>query len=242
MYQLLRFLVLFVISFGASAALDPALETRLSSKIEQQTRLQVLAIKPAALPGIYLVETNAGLLYISADGKYLVQGTVYNLDAGLRNETEESLKSIRIATMQSLAESSIEYKAKDEKYVVSVFTDITCGYCRKLHREMSQLNELGITVRYLAFPRQGLNTQNHKDMDAVWCANNPQQAMNNAKAGQSIAASSCDSPVQSHYLAGQKLGINSTPNIILADGSLVRGYQPAQALAAQLAKLAQASR
>lgn len=212
-------------AFGADS------QDEVTAKIEAQLGFDVLAVADAPVTGLYQVTTDKGLFYISKDGKYLVQARIYNMDAGMRNETEVALSSLRLEGISVFDDSAIEFTAEDEKHTITVFTDITCGYCRKLHREIEQYNDLGITVRYLAFPRAGLNSQGFRDMVSVWCADDQRQAMTDAKAGEEVQAQSCKNKVAQHYQFGQQIGVNGTPNIILPDGSLIPGYQPAKAIA-----------
>ncbi|WP_414829830.1 bifunctional protein-disulfide isomerase/oxidoreductase DsbC [Alteromonas sp. H39] len=202
-----------------------------TAKIESKLGFDVIAVADAPVEGLYQVTTNKGLFYISKDGKYLVQARIYNMDAGMRNETEVALSSLRLDGISAFDDSAIEFTAENEKHTITVFTDITCGYCRKLHREIETFNDLGITVRYLAFPRSGLNSQGFKDMVSVWCAEDQQQAMTDAKAGENVKAQTCKNKVAQQYEFGQQIGVNGTPNIILPDGSLIPGYQPAEAIA-----------
>ena len=132
------------------------------------------------------------------------------------------------------ADGVIEYKAKDEKYVVNVFTDPTCGYCRKLHNEMQDYNNAGITVRYLAFPRGGVGSETYLQMQHIWCTKDSRGAMDAAKDGDKVKPAMCANPVKQQYELGQSFGINGTPAIILPNGRLIPGYQPAKALLAQL--------
>ncbi|NMH60428.1 bifunctional protein-disulfide isomerase/oxidoreductase DsbC [Alteromonas ponticola] len=192
--------------------------------------LQVEAIADAPVEGLFQVTTAQGLFYVSDDAKYLFQGRIFNLDEGMRNETEVAMSQVRLNAVKKLEDSVIEFKAKNEKYVVHVFTDTSCGYCRKLHNEMGQYNDKGITVRYLAFPRAGLNTQNHQELESVWCAKNPQKAMTDAKSGDRIETKNCASGVAEHFALGQKLGVTGTPAIILPSGMMLPGYQPADML------------
>lgn len=196
------------------------------NKIETNLGMKVSAIGDAPIQGLLQVETDKGLFYSSPDAKYFMQGRIYNLDEGMRNETEVTLTEMRHQGMDKFKDSTIEFKAKNEKYVVDVFTDITCGYCRKLHNEISEYNNLGITVRYLAFPRGGLNSQTYQDMVSVWCADDPQKALTNAKGGDGVAPKTCANQVAQQYQFGQSIGVNGTPNIILPDGSMIPGYQP----------------
>ena len=131
----------------------------------------------------------------------------------------------------------IEFKAPKEKYAVHVFTDISCGYCRKLHSELQSYLDAGITVRYLAFPRGGLESDTFNSLQSVWCAKDKQKAMNEAKGGAEIAAAKCDSPVAKQFELGHSFGINGTPAIILPDGSIIPGYQSAAQLQQALAQL-----
>lgn len=199
-------------------------------KIQSTIGMKVSSIADSPIAGLLQLETDKGLFYSSEDGKFLLQARVYNLDEGMRNETEVALSKMRLAGVEEFKDSVIEYKAKNEKYVVDVFTDITCGYCRKLHGEMALYNDLGITIRYLAYPREGLQGATYKNMVSVWCATDPKTAMNEAKNGQSVVAKNCATKVAEQYAFGQQVGVNGTPNIILPDGSLIPGYQPPKML------------
>lgn len=206
-------------------------------KVQSTLGMKITSIADSPVAGLLQLETDKGLFYSSKDGKFLLQARVYNLEEGMRNETEIALGQMRLAGVDEFKDSVIEYKAKNEKYVVDIFTDITCGYCRKLHGEMSLYNDLGITIRYLAYPREGLGGQSYKNMVSVWCAENPQKAMDNAKGGQSVTPKSCETKVDEQYAFGQKIGVNGTPNIILPDGSLIPGYQPPKMLEQALKSL-----
>ncbi|MEP4888994.1 MAG: bifunctional protein-disulfide isomerase/oxidoreductase DsbC [Aliiglaciecola sp.] len=209
--------------------------TKTKQKLENKLGLKVLAIGDSPVPSLAQVSTNQGLFYTSEDGKYLVSGRIFNVDAGMRNETDIKLSELRLEGVADFSdEDVIEFKAKDEKYVINVFTDITCGYCRKLHREIDDYNEKGITVRYLAYPRGGLNTQTYYDMVAVWCADDKQSALTAAKTGADVNGTTCSNKVADEYAFGTRVGVNGTPNIILPDGSLVGGYMPADALLQKL--------
>lgn len=213
----------------SSVQVDDFADTR--AKIESKLGMKVNAIGDAPVPGLLQIETNKGLFYTSEDGKYFLQARIYNLDEDMRNETELALTDMRLAGIEEFTDSVIEYKAEKEKYVVNIFTDITCGYCRKLHKQMDEYNDLGITVRYLAFPRGGLNNASYLNMVSVWCAENPQKAMTDAKNGGAIPSKKCANQVAKQYAFGQKIGVSGTPNIVLPDGTMIPGYQPPKQLA-----------
>lgn len=227
-----KFLIVssLVVTSLLSITAHAADEAAIREKLTDMLGLEVDTFADSPVPGLVQVSTNRGLFYISDNGEFLLQARVFNINENMRNETEVALSSLRLKGVKEMASSAITFKAKEEKHVIDIFTDITCGYCRKLHNEIGELNDNGVTVRYLAFPRAGLNSETYQDMVSVWCAANPQKALTDAKAGEEVASASCKNKVAEQYRLGQKLGVNGTPNIILPDGSLVPGYQPAELL------------
>ncbi|AXR05445.1 bifunctional protein-disulfide isomerase/oxidoreductase DsbC [Salinimonas sediminis] len=203
-------------------------------KLENQLGLKVRAISEAQIPGLLQVTSDKGLFYISDDGRYFMQARIFDMDNDMANVTENALAEMRLDGVKKFSDSAIQFNAKDEKHVITVFTDITCGYCRKMHKEIEQLNALGISVHYLAFPRSGLATPVYDDMVSVWCAKDPKQALTAAKQDKKVAQASCDNNIAEQFEFGQSIGVNGTPNIILEDGTLIPGYQPAGVLAQAL--------
>ncbi|MFC3031106.1 bifunctional protein-disulfide isomerase/oxidoreductase DsbC [Pseudoalteromonas fenneropenaei] len=188
-------------------------------------------IRPSPIAGLLTLITDKGVLYGSPDGQYLMQGTLLDIDKRV-NLTEDALSDVRKDGVAEFTDSMIVYKAANEKHQITIFTDITCGYCRKLHRELQDYLDAGITVRYLAFPRGGLRGDGYEDLRNVWCAKDAAKALTEAKAGNAVAkVENCQAPVAEHYQLGQSFGISGTPAIILEDGTMIPGYQPAASLA-----------
>jgi thiol:disulfide interchange protein DsbC len=188
------------------------------------------------IDGVIEVGYGTNIFYVTKDGRYLFNGEMFDLSTRT-NLSEKRLSRARKATLDGVDESSmIVYKAKGkEKHVITVFTDIDCVYCRKLHKGMDEINQLGITVRYLAFPRAGLNSPSYYKAVSVWCAKDRNKAMDDAKNLGKLPGSRCDnSPVKDELELGKKLGVTGTPGIILSDGRLMPGYLPPQKLAAML--------
>nr|WP_228704339.1 DsbC family protein [Marinobacter daqiaonensis] len=203
--------------------------------------LVVSGVSESEVPGLYEVRTNnREMIYATEDGEYILAGELLQLtDKGIVNVTERARAGERADTMAEFGDDGvIRYPADGEqKAVVSVFTDIDCPYCRKLHDEMDRINELGITVDYYAFPRSGPGTPSFAKYESVWCADDQQAAMDKAKAGEKIADRSCDNPVEAQYDLGRRVGVTGTPAIVLEDGNVVRGYVPAEQLAEGLGLL-----
>ncbi len=201
------------------------------TKIESTLGLEISAVDDSPIPGLIQLVTDRGVFYASKDGTYFLQAKIFNLDENMHNETEKVLSELRLKGISEFQDSTIEFKAQDEKYVVYVFSDITCGYCRKLHNEIAKYNNLGITVRYLAFPRAGIVSKTGNEMMSVWCSENKQEAMSAAKAGDQvlveefISTKMCAKNVEKHYKFGLKVGVTGTPNIILPNGAMI-SYQP----------------
>jgi thiol:disulfide interchange protein DsbC len=194
-------------------------------------------VTPSAAPGIYQVQKGQDFGYVTSDGRYLIHGDMIDLVTG--EEITEQLRgdSRKALISQFGPDEVIEFAPKNPKYFITVFTDVDCGYCRKLHSEMAQYNAQGIGVRYLFYPRSGPNTPSFQQAQAVWCSADRREALTAAKRGVHInTPSNCPNPVQRQYDAGDALGVNATPTLVLPDGELVRGYVRADALAARLAQ------
>lgn len=222
---------------GGFASAEQTPETLATEKFEKLLRMSVLSVADSPVDGVLQVMTERGLFYVTEDAKFLLHGRIYNLDEGMRNETEEALSVVRVAGLEKFKDDVIEFKAKDEKYAITIFTDITCGYCRKLHNQIDDYNAKGITVRYLAFPRGGLGSQSYDDLVSIWCATDPQAAMTNAKAGGSVSSKECETSIAEQFAFAQQVGISATPSMIMADGSLEPGYRPPEQLLQVLAAL-----
>ncbi|MBA6230807.1 MULTISPECIES: bifunctional protein-disulfide isomerase/oxidoreductase DsbC [unclassified Colwellia] len=209
---------------------------KLKAKLTLMLGLEIDVIKPSAMPGLVELVTNQGLFYASADGKFFIQGKLYGLGGKVVNYSEESLAQVRLDGMDKFADSMIVYPAKNEKHVVTVFTDITCGYCRKMHEQMDEYNDKGITVRYLAYPRSGVKdrtgqySQGFKDLRSIWCHEDPADALTKAKMGSNVAQRICDKPIEDEFNFGRQVGVSGTPAVILENGMMLPGYQEPDAL------------
>lgn len=188
-------------------------------------------ITPSPMEGVSEVLIGPRLMYISNDGKYLLQGSL--IDLKTRTDiSEERRNGIRMDALKELGEDKmIVFPAKEQKHTITVFTDIDCGYCRKLHGEMDKYNEEGITVRYLMFPRAGIDSPSFKKAVTVWCSKDQLDAMTRSKSGENLPNASCDNPIKEEYELGQLLGVQGTPAIIMEDGAMLPGYVPAARLA-----------
>ena len=197
--------------------------------------------KSNSIPGLYEVLVGTEVFYVTADGQHALRGDIYDLKKGKTNLTELSRANVRKSYIEKVnAEEFIEYAPKnaDTKYYLYVFTDVDCGYCRQLHAEIPQLHQMGIAVRYLAYPRNGVATKAGKKMRDVWCSARPQLAMDYAKKGRDLPAApeACQDPLRSHYLLGNILGVDGTPFLMFDNGRAIPGYQPPPQLQEKLRK------
>lgn len=225
-------LVWFALLGGVQAAEDhAAVRKALAAVIPDATPD---AIRPAPLPGLLEVTYGPQVLYISEDGRFLVQGHV--IDLGTRTDvTEQRQGQLRNVVLAALGEDKmVIFPAAKPRHTITVFTDIDCTYCRKLHSEIKEINELGITVRYLFFPRSGPNTESYYKAQSVWCADDRRQALTDAKAGQKLPRATCDNPVDEHMKLVRQFRLQGTPAIVFEDGRVIPGYVPAKKLAAML--------
>ena len=211
-------------------------ETARKNISKQFKSVKAKDIKPSPIPGLYQVSMPPRLFYISADGRYLVDGDL--IDMSSKENISQNLRNNSIVTaIDSMGEDSMIVFGKETlKHTVTVFTDIDCGYCRKLHNEVKKYNALGVRVRYMAYPRAGIGSGAFKKAEAVWCSKDKEKAMTQAKNGTVPKSEKCDNPVAQHYALGNMIGIRGTPAIVLADGTIVPGYIPAARLSEALNK------
>ncbi len=189
------------------------------------------SIEPTPLPGIYEVSYGSTIFYFNKDASIMLRGDIIDVKNRV-NLTEQKRGAARGKLLNSMDESKmIIFPAKNEIAKVTVFTDIDCPYCVKLHREMKDYNNEGITIRYMAYPRAGLGSRSYQKAVNVWCADNPAQAMTDAKEGKTLPNKTCDNPVADQYQLGQALGVQGTPAMFLEDGTSLPGYVPAKRLA-----------
>lgn len=187
-----------------------------------------IKISNTPVPRLKRVTTPRGVFYVTEDGKYLTEGPIYDMS---KKTPVNIANSENVKLIASIDKNAIVYKAKNEKYVVSVFTDYTCSYCKKFHEEIDQYLDAGISIHYFAFPRKGLNSEVAKNMQSIWSVRDRKTAFDNAyKTGSVSPASSMIPYIQMQYTVGVKLGISGTPAIVLPNGQLVGGYVPVEQL------------
>jgi thiol:disulfide interchange protein DsbC len=182
------------------------------------------SIKPSVIPGYREVAIAGRIVYVTADGKYLMQGSL--IDLGTRNNlTEASEAVLRRAVLDAVPrDRRIIFAPAKPKYRITVFTDIDCGYCRKMHTQIADYMKAGISVEYLFFPRAGIGSESFTKAVNVWCAPDRRKALTDAKADRKVEKRTCANPITMDYALGQKIGVDGTPAIYAADGTQLGGY------------------
>lgn len=225
MFGKFLFVVLFLINAQVSVADSKSITESLRNAIPG---LAIKNIQETPIKGVYQVETSSGeVLFSSSDGRHFLTGDMYSVDGSkLLNLSEAKREEDRIVKINMIEnDQKIVFPASGErKGAITVFTDIDCGYCRKLHQEVPELNAMGVEVSYLAYPRAGINSESYKKYVSAWCADDKLEAMTKAKNGQTLANRSCDNPVANQFNLGREIGISGTPAIILDNGTLIPGY------------------
>ena len=216
-------------------------ETEIVTKINQvlPAGMSVKGIKQSQVDSLFVVDIgDLQPIYASKDGNFFLYGEMYAIKNGeLLNTTKQEISLNRKAILDSeLSEKDfITFAATDEKHVITVFTDVDCGYCRKFHGEIEDYNAQGITVNYVAFPRSGLESESYNKIVSAWCSSDPKGTLTALKEGRDPALKLCqDHPVEDHYLLGQRIGITGTPAIISSSGDLLPGYLPPMELLKKL--------
>ena len=206
------------------------------SKLEKNLRnldsnVSITGMKETPVPGILELEINGSqIVYASEDGNYVLTGQLMDISQGeADNLTEKSRRAIRAKLLSGVDTGSlITYEAEGAaRAEIYIFTDVTCGYCKNFHKQIDSINESGITVHYLAFPRAGFNTPAGKLMETAWCSESPQEALTEIKASGKNTTNqitSCHTPIEEHYRMGISMGVNGTPYILTAEGRNLGGY------------------
>lgn len=235
--RLISCLLGFLVSWPAMSDTEAVDAVRFA--LQENSKLPVEEVVVSQMPGLYEVLLSDGtVLFTDKTGSYFIVGDLYqatgrnlvNLSDIRRNDMRKNL----IAGIDEADMVVFSPKPGHKKTAITVFTDIDCGYCRKLHQEIPELNRMGIEVRYLAYPRAGLESESYDKIVSAWCADDQRSALTRAKSGQKIESRSCANPVAEHYALGGVVGVTGTPSIIFEDGRLLPGYLPAERLAQQL--------
>jgi len=219
---------------AGDASIDTDEEQNVINKLQQAVpQIPMVGIQKSELTGLYEVTLGNGQrIFVSEDANYFVVGDLFQLtDKGLVNLTDakrDRVRADRIAAIDS--SDKITFSPETKKASITVFTDVDCGYCQKLHREMASYLDAGIEVNYLAYPRAGVGSSSYDKIVNAWCADDKKDAMTRLKAGGSVESKSCENPVAEQYQLAIDLGIRGTPAIILESGKLVSGYHPASKL------------
>ncbi len=230
---------LFAIGLAALACTAHADDSRARAAIASLVpNATIDSISEAVLPGFYEVVLSGQILYVSEDGKYLMQGMLYDIE-GRTDLTENSRATLRRTLLKEVnPKNMIKYGPDKPKHAVTVFTDIDCGYCRRMHAEIAQYNALGIRIDYLFFPRAGAGSESWQKAVSVWCSDDRQQALTDAKAGKAIDRKECSNPIEDDYAFGHRIGVTGTPMVFAADGTQLGGYVAPDQMLQRLDQLA----
>jgi len=237
MVALVALMSVMVVSAGTPVAKDVA-DTIIAKLRLARPDIPIASVEHSPVEGIYRLDMGrGGVVYASANGDFIFTGKMLGVEPGQFVDVQEvSMRPIRKKKLADVALSDmVVFPALGErKAYISVFTDVDCGYCRKLHKEIPELNASGVEVRYLAFPRAGIGSRSHKKIASAWCSDDRLDAMNRLKRGEAIPEIDCQTPVAMQYNLGNEIGVTGTPAIVLADGTVLPGYMPAEALISRL--------
>ena len=240
-------LACFICAAGQAAQAAPADQPAdprafLLKRLPAGSKLEDLRASP--IPGLYEFMQGADVSYLTSDGKFFLDGNIYDMDSR-ENLTEGLRTRARMTMINAVPESEmLIFSPKNPQYTITVFTDVDCGYCRKLHSEMAELNRLGVRVRYMFYPRTGPNTESWKKAEVVWCSADRNEALTRAKAGVHLDMNKicAQNPVAREYALGQSIGVRGTPAIVTESGDYISGYMPPHELLQQLKDLQLAKR
>jgi thiol:disulfide interchange protein DsbC len=239
-----RVVMLLALCAGAPIPAQQQVAPQQAATPQADPRAEIAAHIPGAradelratpVPGIYELTRGTEIAYVTVDGKYAFSGDLYELSSN-NNLTEQHRRELRVKRMAAFPESEmLIFGPRSPKYTVTVFTDVDCPYCRKLHSQMAEYNRLGVRVRYLLYPRTGPNTVSWTKAEQVWCSADRNDALTRAKLGQELKAKPCaNNPVARSYALGRDFALEGTPAIIMPNGEMLPGYVPPDVLVQHL--------
>jgi len=229
--------ILFALSASVNAGADPGVTTAIKNSLKTVLPdLEVSRVELSQIPGLYIVTIGAEVFYVSADGKYLLRGDLIDL-VSKTNLTESERAVERVAMLRAIPPGDyIEYGPDDPRHTIYVFTDITCGFCQRLQADVDEINNKGIAIRFLAFPRSGPGTESFRQMESIWCAEDRHTALTDAMIGIGVTEANCQNPVHENFALGQAMGVRGTPAIYTLEGKYLAGYMPPDELLQTLAQ------
>jgi len=227
-----------LVATAFAATVDEASAGMIEEKVRTLApNAKTIAISETPIDGLLQVQINSDIVYITSDGQYLVQGQIMDIESRA-NITDNAKSGIRMGLLEDLKQDEqITFSPVEPKYDLLVFTDIDCGYCRKLHDQVAEYNEEGIAIHYLAFPRAGIGSDSYDKFVSVWCADDQQAALTLAKNGADPEPQKCPNPIADQYELGREIGVTGTPALVTADGTLIPGYMPPAQLRERLESL-----
>ncbi len=210
---------------GTALAADDS--ERLRKLLEQRLQdIQISSIKPSQIAGLYEVTFGTRTALVSADGRYMLVGDLIDLESG-RNLTASNRAGLIAGAIEAMGESKMIVFGPDRpRRTLTVFTDVDCPYCVRLHQQVPALNQAGVKVRYLLYPRAGKGTETYRRSVAVWCAKDRRASIGTAKAGGKLDMKDCANPVDEHLKLGAAVGVEGTPTLVLEDGRVLPGFVP----------------
>ena len=231
------FFILLLFSFSSFGATNKDdIEKKITSILPPGSKIE--SIQPSEIPDLYKVfYGDVQPIYVSSNGSFFIYGEMFKIERNkIINLTNNEIENQRSKIINSISESEfISFPSEDEIFSIAIFTDVDCTYCRKLHEQIDDYNNLGISINYLAFPRSGIGTKSFSKMVSAWCSDNPKQTLTKLKKGNDLKLAFCDTqPVAKHYTIGQKIGISGTPAIVTKSGELLPGYYPPNELLEKL--------
>ena len=239
-------IILAAVGLIAATTVLPVLAQDDFAVVEERIRelapnAESIAVSETPIEGVLQVQVQGDIIYTSRDGRYLIQGRMIDLDT--RSDLTEQAKAVQRKELMAGIDASkqIAFEPEEADYDLIVFTDIDCGYCRKLHAQIEEYNEQGIGIHYMAFPRAGIGSDSYSKFVSAWCAEDQQSALTLAKLGNEPEPKQCENPVAEQYNLGVALGVTGTPALLMSDGQLIPGYVPPEKLRERLDQMSGAS-
>lgn len=226
--------VLMLVSTATLAKDTPEIAKVRANMMKMMPGAENVEIVKSPVENVYRIKVRGQYVYVLTKGDFVLIGDMFDTKKQVNLGDQVAAEAIAKRLKDVPVDKMIVFGPKNPKRYITVFTDIDCGYCRKLHNEVPELVKAGIQVRYMAFPRAGVGSNSFDKYVSVWCAKDPLKAMTNAKNGIDPEPALCKNPISETYKIGQEVGVSGTPTIVYDDGAVRPGYIPYKDLIKEL--------
>jgi thiol:disulfide interchange protein DsbC len=217
---LLSFVLAIVFAHSALAE-----EADVKKAIEAKLGGEVTSVAKTDYLGLYEIYADGQIFYTDENLSAIFAGSLIDGNT-MKNVTAERMQKLSAINFSELPlELAIKQVRGNGKRVFATFEDPNCGYCKRLAKEMIQLDN----VTLYTFLMPILSEDSLEKSKRIWCAADRAKAWNDWMIDGKTPTGNgeCDTTaVRKAVALGQKMKITGTPTLFFMDGTRIPGAAP----------------